>query len=302
VRGLLEKFPQARAQTANVARLPFDSETLDAVLGLCVFDSFADPARASHEIRRVLRDGGRFIHFLDAATNIEPLLTQLVAAGQLPLPNFLADIALGRPDLLQVMHVEHLIRPYHDVLSVSLSQMSAIREMLQQAGHLMAGMLDRYMGAFTKRPFDPLPAARTFVELTSDPEVGRPLNQALTSLFTTLKQPPYSNYLPFDLHSHSSLAHFQNTLERYFGPDFGYRLRLSTIVYARAYEVDDTAPLRARVRRVGIGQNSLDWPSPQGFPTQQLNSALPITDLSSVSPQSHVLHEAAIYCLVSEKS
>lgn len=301
VRGLLDKFPQARALTADVTRLPFDAESVDAVLGLCVFDSFPDAAGASREIRRVLRHGGRFIHFLDAATNIEPLLGKLVAAGQLPLPNFLADVSVSRPELVARAHVEHLTRPYHDVLSVSFSQINAIRQMLHQAGHRMAAMLDRYMTVFSRQPFEALPAARSFVELTSDPEVGRPLNQALTSLFTTLQSPPYSEHLPFELRSHSSLAHFKATLEHYFGPDFGYRLVFSAIVYARSFEADTSAALRARVRRVGIGQNSLDWPAPEGVPTYVLNSTLPIADAAAVSTQSHVLREAAIYCLVSEK-
>jgi SAM-dependent methyltransferase len=302
VRGLLDKYPQARALAADVTRMPFDTESVEAVLGLCVFDSFPDAAGASREIRRVLRNGGRFVHFLDAATNIEPLLGKLVAAGQLPLPNFLADVTLSRPDLVETAYVEHLTRPYHDVLSVSFSQINAIRQMLNQAGHRMAAMLDRYMAVFSKQPFEALPAARSFVELTSDPEVGRPLNQALTSLFTTLQSPPYSEHLPFELQSHSSLAHFKATLEHYFGPDFGYRLRFSGIVYARAYEADTSAPLRARVRRVGIGQNSVDWPSPQGVPTHTLNPTLPSADATGLSAQTHVLREAAIYCLVSEKS
>ena len=301
VRGLLEKFPNARALAANVTRLPFEDESVDAVLGLCVFDSFSEPAQASREISRVLRPGGRFIHFLDAATNIEPVLSKLVAAGHLPLPNFLADIALSRPDLLDMARVEPLIRPYHDVLSVPLSQFSAITEMLQRAGHRMAGMLHRYMAVFLKQPFESLPAARTFVELTSAPAVGRPMNQALMSLFTTLGQPPYSEHLPFDLLPHSSLAHFKATLEHYFGPSFGCKPRLSTIVYARAYEANDTDALRARVRRVGIGQNSVHWPNPQGVPTRQLKPDLAPPEPANATVATHVLREAAIYCMVAEK-
>ncbi len=301
VRGLLEKFPEARATTADVARLPFETGSVDVVLGLCAFDSFPAPARAAHEIIRVLREGGRFIHFLDAATNIEPVLSKLVAAGLLPLPNFLADIALGRPDLLATEQVGHLIQPYHDVLSVPLPQFSAIAEMLQRAGHPMTAMLQRYMAVFLKQPFDALPAARTFVELTSSPAVGRPMNQVLMSLFTTLQQPPYSDHLRFDLQSHASLAHFKATLERHFGPEFGCEVRLSTVVYARNYEADEREPLRARVRRVGIGQNSVGWPAPLGVPTCRLKPELPSPEPGVATVQTHLLREAAIYCLVAEK-
>lgn len=301
VRGLLEKFPEARALAANVTRLPFETGSVDAVLGLCVFDSFSEPGQASREIARVLRNGGRFIHFLDAATNIEPVLSNLVAAGHLPLPNFLADIALSRPDLLDMARVQHLILPYHDVLSVPLAQFTAITEMLQRAGHGMAAMLQRYMAVFLKQPFESLPAARVFVELTSDPAVGRPMNQALMSLFTTLAQPPYSDHLPFDLRSHSSLAHFKKTLEHHFGPEFAFELQLSTILYARAYEANETDALRARVRRVGIGQNSVDWPAPEGAPTRQLKPDLAGPEPADATVATHVLREAAIYCFVAEK-
>ena len=301
VRGLLEKYPGARALAANVARLPFEAQSVDAVLGLCVFDSFADPTRATREIGRVLRTGGRFIHFLDAATNIEPILSQLVVGGRLPLPNFLADVALSRPDLLDAARVGHLTLPYHDVLSVPFVQFAAVTEVLRRAGHRMAAMLQRYMATFSRQPFESLPAARAFVQLTSDPSVGRPMNQALTSLFTTLTQPPYSEHLPFDLQPHSSLAHFKATLEHYFGPDFGFRVRMSAIVYARAYEVDETDPLRARVRRVGIGQNSVDWPAPEGVATWQLKPELAHWEPTPGTIDRHVLREAAIYCLVAEK-
>ncbi len=301
VRGLLEKYPDARAEPASVNRLPFETSSVDVVLGLCAFDSFPDHARAAHEIGRVLRDGGRFVHFLDAATNIEPVLIELVKEGRLPLPNFFADIALRRPDLVEAANAGRLAQPYFDVLSVPLAQFAAVTEMLQRAGHLMAPMLQRYMAVFRRQPFEVLPAARAFVELTSDANAGRPMNQALMSLFTTLQQPPYSDHVPFDVRSHSSLVKFKDTLDRYFGPEFGFDVCISTIVYARAFERDDQDPLRARVRRVGIGQNSLHWPSPRGMHTSRFDATITPPDESGVSPQTHVLREAAVYCLVADK-
>lgn len=301
VKGLIERYPEARAQAASVDCLPFDAGSIDAVLGLCAFDSFPDQAAASREIWRVLRPGGRFVHFLDAATNIEPTLLQLIGAGRLPLPNFFADIALRRPDLIDWPRVGHLVQPYHDVLSVPLSQFGAVVEMLRRAGHLMAAMLERYTSVFLRRPFEALPAARAFVELTSSSDVGRPVNQALMSLFTTLQQPPYSTQLPFDLQSHSSLVNFKTTLDGYFGREFGFEIRVSTIVYARSFEPDVQDPLRARVRRVGIGQNSAFWPEPRGVHTSRLTGNLSDALQSDVSPSTHILREAAIYCLIAEK-
>lgn len=301
VRGLLEKYPDARARAASVNHLPFETASVDTVLGLCAFDSFPDHARASHEIGRVLRPGGRFVHFLDAATNIEPLLIQLVKGGRVALPNFFADIVLRRPDLVDMAYVGHLIQPYHDVLSVPLTQFTTVLEMLKRAAHPMVAMLERYVSVFCKQPFDVLAAARAFVELTSTPDVGRPMNQALMSLFTTLRKPPYSDHVPFDVQSHSSLVNFKATLDHYFGREFGFEVRISTIVYARTFERDEQEPLRARVRRVGIGQNSLTWPAPRGVHTSRMDARLPGPEPNDVSPATHVLREAAIYCLVAEK-
>lgn len=302
VGALVERFPEARALAADVTRLPFEAESVDVVLGLCAFDSFSLPEQASREIGRVLREGGRFVHFLDAATNVEPLIVELMSEGRLLLPNFLADVALRQPDLFDPARMEHLIGPYHDALSVPLAQFRAIVEMLQRTGHPLAAMLHRYSSVFSKEPFELLPAARTFVKLSSDPATGRPMNQALTSLYTTLQQPAYAGRIPFELRPHASLDHFKARLEHYFGPDLGYRLRLSSIVYARSYELDDENPVRARVRRVGVGQNCVNWPTPLGIAAHRLKPGLDSDELADVSPDSHVLREAAVYCLVSEKA
>jgi hypothetical protein len=302
VRGFLERHPAARVLAANVARLPFETERVDAVLGLCAFDSFPAPAEAAREIGRVLRVGGRFIHFLDAATNIEPVLIELVGGGLLPLPNFLADAALLEPAFLDLDELSHLRGPYHDLLSVPLEHFELVTAMLVRAGHPMAKMLERYSAPFLARPFDPLIAARAFVALTSDLRNSRPMNQALTSLVSTLRRPPYSQRIPFDLVAHSSLAHFESRLMGYFGAEFGFVPRLSAVVYARAFEPNCGEPLRAHVRRVGIVQNSVSWPAPVGVPARQLKMDLPSPEMVEATPDSHILREAAVYAFVAQRT
>jgi hypothetical protein len=228
------------------------------------------------------------------------MIIELVREGRLPLPNFFADIGLRHPELLDMTSLERFTRPYHDVLSVPLSQFADVVEMLKRAGHPLAQMLERYSAVFFQQPFEPLPAAQTFVKVTSVPATGRPLNQGLMSLFTTLQQAPYAASIPFDLCSHSSLAHFKARLEHYFGPDFGFQLRLSAIVYARSYEANHEAPSRARIRRVGIGQNCVEWPAPAGMAADQLKPR-PRVDSEAVAPETHVLREAAVYSLVATK-
>ena len=299
-RGLLERHPRARVLAADVTELPFETESVDAVLGLCAFDSFPAPADAAREIGRVLRAGGRFIHFLDAATNVEPLLSDLVGADRLPLPNFLADAAVLEPALLDLDELRHLCGPYHDLLSVPLQHFELVTAMLARAKHSMANMLLAYSAPFVKRPFDSLRAARAFVALTSDLRNSRPMNQALTSVVSTLRQPPYSQRIPFELAAHSSLAHFESRLMGYFGADLGFAPLLSAVVYARAFEPSRGEPLRAHVRRVGIVQNSVGWPAPVGVPARQLKMDLPSPELPGATPDSHILREAAVYAFAAE--
>jgi SAM-dependent methyltransferase len=301
-RGFRERHPQARVLAADVERLPFEAESVDAVLGLCAFDSFAAPVNAVREIGRVLRAGGRFIHFLDAATNVEPILIDLVGADRLPLPNFLADAALLEPALLNLNDLGHLCGPFHDLLSVPVEHFELVTAMLARAGHPIATMLQGYSAPFLKRPFDALLAARAFVALTSDLKNSRPMNQALTSVVSTLRQPPYSRHMPFELAAHSSMAHFESRLKGYFGTDFGFAPRLSAVVYARAFEPNRGEPLRAHVRRVGIVQNSTSWPAPVGIPALQLKSDLPSSEAPGATSDSHILREAAVYAFVAEKT
>jgi SAM-dependent methyltransferase len=301
-RGFVERYPEARVLAADVGRLPFDSEGVDAVLGLCAFDSFPAPAKAAREIARVLRPGGRFIHFLDAATNIEPILVALLEGDRLPLPNFIADAALLEPALLDLDELSHLCGPYHDLLSVPVKNFELVTAMLVRAAHPMAKILEAYSAPFLKRPFNSLLAARAFVALTSDLKNSRPMNQALTSLVSTLRRPPYSQYIPFELLAHSSLAHFESSLNGYFGADFGFVPRLSAVVYARAFEPSRGEPLRAHVRRVGIVQNSVSWPAPVGVPARHLKPDLPSLEVPDATPDSHILREAAVYAFVAEKT
>jgi SAM-dependent methyltransferase len=301
-RGFAQRYPRARVLAADVTRLPFETESVDAVLGLCAFDSFPAPAKAAREIGRVLRAGGRFIHFLDAATNVEPILSELVGRNHLPLPNFLADAALLEPALLDLEALSQLCGPYHDLLSVPLRNFELVVAMLVRARHPMAAILERYAAPFVKRPFDSLLAARAFVALTSDIRNSRPMNQALTSLVSTLRHPPYSEYIPFELVAHSSLAHFESSLKGYFGDDLRFIPRLSAVVYARAFEPSRGEPLRAHVRRVGIVQNSVSWPAPVGISARQLKMDLPSLEMPDATPESHILREAAVYAFVVEKT
>src|SRR5262245_284546 len=90
------RHPEARTLPASVYSLPWRSGSLHAILGLCVFDTLDDPARARDEMRRAVTSGGKFIHFLDLGTDLGALFRKLVADGQVPFPNFLGHEPAGR--------------------------------------------------------------------------------------------------------------------------------------------------------------------------------------------------------------
>lgn len=300
-KGFARRHPDARVLTADVAALPFDSGSVDAVLALCVFDSLGRPDEARDEIRRVLARGGTFVHFLDAATNIEPILRQLIEVERLPLPNFFSDTSMLQPARIDLESFRRFLHPYIDLLSVPIREFEALLEVLTRAGHPMKEMLERYARPFLIRPFDSLAAARAFVALTGSSQSSRPLSQALTSLVSTLRDPAYSSRIPFDLVPHSTLTHFQQRLEQIFCERAGFSQRMSSVVYARDFERNVRDPLRAHALRVGSVKSSRDWPVPLGTPTEALHpEAAPAVEVAW-SSSTHVLREAAVYCFVAEK-
>lgn len=300
-KGFARRHPGARILTADVAALPFDSGSVNAVLALCVFDSLGQPVVARDEIRRVLAFGGTFVHFLDAATNIEPILRQLIEVERLPLPNFFSDTSMLQPALIDLESFRHFLHPYIDLLSVPIGQFKGLLEALTRAGHPMRDMLEFYARPFLIRPFESLSAARAFVALTGSSKSSRPLNQALTSLVSTLRDPVYSSRFPFELQPHSTLAHFEQRLEQIFCERAGFLQRMSSVVYARAFERNDNEPLRSHALRVGNVRHARDWPVPLGTPAEALHpEAAPAVE-AAFRPSTHVLREAAVYCFVAEK-
>jgi SAM-dependent methyltransferase len=60
-----ELHPDSNVRQANVYALPFSDNSRDTVIGFASFDTLADPKKAVAEMSKVLKPGGRIIHFLD---------------------------------------------------------------------------------------------------------------------------------------------------------------------------------------------------------------------------------------------
>ena len=72
--------------TANVYDLPFKDGSFNVVVGYSVFDTLYDLRRALSEVRRILTNDGKFIHFLD-----------LKGSANVPLIRLRQDHKIGFP-------------------------------------------------------------------------------------------------------------------------------------------------------------------------------------------------------------
>lgn len=80
------EYPQSNICVADVYTLPFADASFDVVLGNASFDTFGDLEAALHEVRRVLKLGGKIIHFLDLTPDPCATVVALQNAGYAPFP------------------------------------------------------------------------------------------------------------------------------------------------------------------------------------------------------------------------
>src|SRR5262245_11511051 len=68
-------------EKAGTERLPFADGEVAALVGLCVLDVLPDLPAAIAELRRVLRPGGRVIHFLDQNPYLKSIFARVASLG-----------------------------------------------------------------------------------------------------------------------------------------------------------------------------------------------------------------------------
>jgi len=148
-----------------VESLPFPDAAFDAVVGLCVLDVVADLPAAAREIARVLRPGGRLIHWLDMSTVLTGVFQLLAQSTFVPLPNVIGDTRGQRwPE---------------DLLLVPAPDLHKILDVVRHHRHPLAAALEHYLAVFATRPF---PLERALLEYTALAE-SRDQRAALRSLF-----------------------------------------------------------------------------------------------------------------------
>jgi SAM-dependent methyltransferase len=188
VRAFRERHPGASVVRAEASALPFEAESVGAVLALCVFDTLPDLASVRDELRRVLRPGGAVVHFLDLATSPDRLFPELIAGGELPLTNFARDSAL-----LEVLtDAQRALLPpadeFDEVLAVPWEAWKSFVGLLEQAKHPLAANLGPYSGLNAPGALDPERLARGFMSASADPTRLLALNRSLLTLTLSARQ------------------------------------------------------------------------------------------------------------------
>jgi SAM-dependent methyltransferase len=176
---LRERFPDAAVKHAEVTSLPVADASLAGVLGLCVLDTLPDLGAARDEFRRVLRPGGVVVHVLDLATSPGGAFAELIARGEVPLPNFAAD-----PGVLEVVtDAQRALLPvtdtFDEVLAVPWADFTAFVGMLKAARHPLVADLLAYADPADPLTLDPDALAQRFMHYRNNPDRLRVLYRAL---------------------------------------------------------------------------------------------------------------------------
>jgi SAM-dependent methyltransferase len=212
-RAFRRQHPSAVVLQAPAERLPFDSGMAAAVVGLCVMDVVPDGAAVARELSRVLRPGGRFIHWLDMSTVLGPVVASLSETGLVPFPNVFTDpIAGDWPE---------------DLFLVAREQLALIVAVLQAEGHALARPLGQYLSTFSSSPFGVGAAVAELVQLQESSALRSALKGAFRAAHELASPALRQQLSQFQGRPVSSARHFEQRLRAWFGADSGFRIEQS---------------------------------------------------------------------------
>lgn len=90
--------PDSQIVNADAYILPFADESVDIVTGFSMYDTLHEAEKATEEIKRVLKKGGKFIHFLDLEHNDDALFNDFKKEGKVVFPSPMRDMPVVNPD------------------------------------------------------------------------------------------------------------------------------------------------------------------------------------------------------------
>jgi SAM-dependent methyltransferase len=222
---------------AAATSLPVPPGSMAAVLALCVFDTLPDLGAVRDELHRVLRPGGKVIHFLDLATSPDCLFPELIAGGELPLTNFSCDsellASLDEADRARIPAADE----FDDVLAIKWEPFVRFVGLLTEAGHPLVSELGPYAALHRPGALDPEHLADGFMASSADPVRLRALNRALLGLTLTARRLGRE----WPLRAVSARAHFRSRLCETFSASHGFSLEFAGPVSARELSPHDNS-------------------------------------------------------------
>lgn len=214
-RAFRRQHPEVQVVQAPAERLPCDDNSISAVLGLCVMDVVPDGVAVASELRRVLRPGGRFIHWLDMSTVLAPVVEAIATANVVPLPNVFTDpSAAAWPE---------------DLFLIPREQLALIVAILQQHDHAMARPLAQYLATFAQAPIAVERAAAELAQLQDDAELRKALRAVFRAAFELASSTERQQLAAFQGRPIPSSRFIEQRLRSWFGESAGFRVEEASV-------------------------------------------------------------------------
>lgn len=229
---------EANVIQASAERLPFEPASLAAVIGLCVLDIVPDGASVVREMARVLRPGGRVIHWLDMTTVLDTVVDSLWSAGLVPVPNCFTDPSA---------------QPWpEDLWLIPRAQLALVVRSLSDAGSPAARPLGEYLATFSAAPVTPGAPAQELIQLQESPRLRFALRGAFQMAFEVASPEVRAELARFVGQPLSSAQLFATRLSGWFGEQSGFRVDLCGL--ERAWETTALQGREAVYRSCFVGE------------------------------------------------
>jgi SAM-dependent methyltransferase len=217
-RDFRKRQPEARVVQAPAERLPVEDGSVAGVVALCVLDVVPDGAAVARELARVLRPGGRFIHWLDMSTVLAPVVASLTGTNLVPFPNVFSDpVESEWPEDLFLMPRE---------------QLALIVAILASTQHGLAAPLKQYLATFSASPLAVGAASAELVQLQDNAQLRQLLKAGFQAAFEMAHPTVRERLASFEGRPVSSARHFEQRLLGWFGRESGFQVEESNLVRA----------------------------------------------------------------------